>query len=116
MFSTGRDGEGGELFDEVLKFFSFFEVVAQEIDLVGRDSEASVCSVFPALVFVVGAVANDAVPVRRGAFAIFFFESSKLNGFEFSEAGEDFILVGRGTGGMGHAQTMSNYLDMIKGK
>ena len=103
MLPACGDGEGGEFFDETLEFLALFEVAAQEIYLVGGDTGASVGSVFPALVFVVGAVADNPVSVKGGAFAIFFFEGSKLNGFEFSKAGEDVIAMGRGTGGIRHA-------------
>ena len=105
MFSCSGDGEGGEFFDESLEFFSLFEVAAQKIDLVGGDTGASIGSVFPALVFVVGAVANDTVSVEGRAFAIFFFESAAFDGLELGKAGENVIALGLGTGGIRHTRT-----------
>ena len=107
MLSSFSDGEGGELCDEPLEFLSLFEVAAQEIDLVGGDAGTSVGSVFPALVFIIGAVADDALSIGGRAFAVFFLEGAKLDGIDFGKAGEDFIAVGRGTGGIRHGSNMS---------
>ena len=108
MLSSSGDGEGGEFFDESLEFLSLFEVTTQEIDLVGGDTGASVGSVFPTLVFVIGAIADDALSVGGRAFTVFFLEGAKFDGFEFGKAGEDFIAVGWGTGGIRHRSKMSS--------
>ena len=116
LLSSSGDGEGGEFLDEPLEFLSLFEVVAQEIDLVGGDAGASVGPVFPTLVFVIGAIADGALSVGGRAFTVFFLEGAKFDGFEFGKAGEDFIAVGWGTGGIRHGSNMSSILDIFKSK
>lgn len=58
-------------------------------------------------VFAQGAVADDALSIGGRAFAIFFLEGAKLDGIDFGKAGEDFIAVGRGTGGIRQGFNMS---------
>ena len=116
MFSAIGDGEGGELRDKALEFLSLFEVVTEKIDLVDGDAGASVGPVFPTLMFVVGAAADDPFAVGGGAFAVFFLEGAKLDGFEFGKTGEDFIAMRRGVDGIRHGLKMSSKLDIFKRK
>ena len=110
------NGKGGEFADELVKFVSLFEMIAKEVNLVSGDAGTFVGTVFPALVFEVGAVADDALTIGSRPFTVFFLERATLDGSEGRETCEDFVGAGLGRRNVGHAKIMSSILDIFKSK
>ena len=109
-------GELGKKRSELVKAAPVFNILTQLGNLLGRNANAAILPVLPALVLEIRTTPDGPADIGRGLSPAFFCECAALEGGDLSEFDEGGLAICFVFSGSSHEYMVSSYLDTFKSK